>query len=65
MDIVSSLTSVNAVCEPYLFPSWFPAEAEMSEVVIVTLPDAVDGLSSVEEQEKAVLVAAELTPQAG
>lgn len=37
----------------------------MSEVVIVTLPDAVDGLSSVEEQEKAVLVAAELTPQAG
>ncbi|CAF87665.1 unnamed protein product, partial [Tetraodon nigroviridis] len=39
--------------------------AEMSEVVIVTIPESVDGLSSVEEQEKAVLVSAELNPQEG
>lgn len=42
-----------------------PSEAEMSEVVIVTIPEPVDDLSSVEEQEKAVLVTAELTPQPG
>lgn len=35
----------------------------MSEVVIVTIPES--DLSSVEEQEKAVLVTTELTPQAG
>lgn len=37
----------------------------MSEVVIVTIPESVDDLRSVEEQTKAVLVAAELTPQEG
>lgn len=42
-----------------------PSEAGMSEVVIVTIPESVDDLPSVEEQTKAVLVAAELTPQAG
>lgn len=40
-------------------------EAEMSEVVIVTIPESVDELHSVEEQEKAVLVTTELTPQEG
>ncbi|KAM4738012.1 glucocorticoid modulatory element-binding protein 2 isoform 1-T3 [Anableps anableps] len=40
--------------------------AEMSEVVIVTLPEAVSSeLPSVVEEDKAVLVTAELTPQAG
>lgn len=33
--------------------------------MIVTIPESVDGLSSVEEQEKAVLVSAELNPQEG
>lgn len=42
-----------------------PPSAEMSEVVIVTLPDSVDDLSSVGEQEKTVLVTTELAPQAG
>lgn len=37
---------------------------EMSEVVIVTLPEAVD-LPSVVEEDKAVLVTAELEAQAG
>lgn len=39
---------------------------EMGEVVIVTIPDTVsEDLSSVVEEEKAVLVAAELTPHSG
>ena len=37
---------------------------EMSEVVIVTIPEAVD-LPSVVEEDKAVLVTTELTTQAG
>ncbi|KAM6924449.1 glucocorticoid modulatory element-binding protein 2 [Xenentodon cancila] len=37
---------------------------EMSEVVIVTIPESVD-LPSVVEEDKAVLVTTELTPQAG
>lgn len=36
----------------------------MSEVVIVTIPESVDDLSSV-DHGKTVLVTAELTPQAG
>ncbi|TWW56384.1 Glucocorticoid modulatory element-binding protein 2 [Takifugu flavidus] len=43
----------------------FKKEAVMSEVVIVTIPESVDDLPSVEEQTKAVLVTAELTPQEG
>ncbi|XP_014908684.1 glucocorticoid modulatory element-binding protein 2 [Poecilia latipinna] len=40
--------------------------AEMSEVVIVTLPEVVSNqLPSVVEEDKAVLVATELAPQAG
>lgn len=42
-----------------------PSAAGMSEVVIVTIPESVDDLPTVEEQTKAVLVTAELTPQAG
>nr|XP_020481242.1 glucocorticoid modulatory element-binding protein 2 [Monopterus albus] len=39
---------------------------DMSEVVIVTIPDTVaEDLPSVVEEDKAVLVTAELTPQAG
>uniref|UniRef100_A0A1A8DIX5 Glucocorticoid modulatory element binding protein 2 n=1 Tax=Nothobranchius kadleci TaxID=1051664 RepID=A0A1A8DIX5_NOTKA len=39
---------------------------EMSEVVIVTIPEPVgDGLPCVVEEEKTVLVTAQLTPQAG
>lgn len=39
---------------------------EMSEVVIVTIPDTVsEDLPSVVEEDKAVLVTAELTPQSG
>lgn len=65
-----SLTFVITICDcsclPWLFlPYVVPSEAEMSEVVIVTIPEAVDDLSSVEEQEKTVLVTAELTPQTG
>ena len=41
------------------------SEEDMSEVVIVTMPQPVQGLPSTEEQDKAVLVAAELTPQPG
>lgn len=37
---------------------------EMSEVVIVTIPESVD-LPSVVEEDKAVLVTTELSPQAG
>lgn len=38
----------------------------MSEVVIVTIPDpAAEELPSAEEQDKAVLVTAELNPQSG
>lgn len=39
---------------------------EMSEVVIVTIPDTVgEDLPSVVEEDKAVLVTTELTPQPG
>lgn len=39
---------------------------EMSEVVIVTIPDTVsEDLPSVVEEDKTVLVTAELTPQSG
>jgi len=39
---------------------------EMNEVVIVTIPESVgDDLPSVVEEDKAVLVTAELTSQAG
>lgn len=39
---------------------------EMSEVVIVTIPGSVsEDLPSVVEEDKAVLVTAELTPQPG
>lgn len=39
---------------------------EMSEVVIVTIPESVgEDLPSVVEEDKAVLVTAELTPQPG
>lgn len=39
---------------------------EMSEVVIVTIPEtASEDLPSVVEEDKAVLVTAELTPQPG
>lgn len=41
------------------------SEEDMSEVVIVTMPQPVQGLPSAEEQDKAVLVAAELTTQPG
>lgn len=42
------------------------SEEDMSEVVIVTIPDTVaEELPSAGEQEKAVVVAAELTPQPG
>lgn len=39
---------------------------EMNEVVIVTLPESgSEDLPSVAEEDKAVLVTAELTPQTG
>lgn len=42
------------------------SEEEMREVVIVTIPDPTAGeLPSAEDQEKTVLVTAELAPQTG
>lgn len=39
---------------------------EMSEVVIVTIPDSVSNeLPSVVDEDKAMLVTAEMTPEAG
>lgn len=39
---------------------------EVSDIVIVTIPEAVsDELPGVVEEDKAVLVTAELTPQTG
>lgn len=56
------LDSFVMFCDCCISP---PSEAVMSEVVIVTIPESVDDLPSVEEQTKAVLVTAELTPQEG
>lgn len=52
----------TVICDCCISP---PSEAGMSEVVIVTIPESVDDLPCAEEQAKAVLVTAELTPQAG